>query len=163
MCDASDFAVGVVLGQRRGRIFHVIYYSSKLLNEAQAKYTTTEKEMLAIVQAMEKFRAYLLEGKVIVHTDHAAIRYLMTKKEAKSRLIRWVLLFQEFDIEIQDRKGTENQVADHLSRLEAQNLEKLGADMTVVGSFPDEKLFQVEAVMWELVENAGKEQVAQVD
>ena len=74
--------------------------------------------MLAVVFAVEKFRAYLLGSKVIIHTDHSAIRYLMTKKDAKPRLIRWVLLLQEFDAEIVDRKGIENNVADHLSRLE---------------------------------------------
>ena len=80
MCDASDYAVGVVLGQRRNKIFHTIYYASKLLNEAQGNYTTTEKEMLAVVYAMDKFRSYILGTRVIVHTDHATLRYLMRKK-----------------------------------------------------------------------------------
>ncbi|KAL4379251.1 hypothetical protein GQ457_02G022480 [Hibiscus cannabinus] len=122
MCDASDYAVGAVLGQRKGKIFHPIYYASKTLNDAQVNYTTTEKEMLAVIFAFDKFRSYLIGTKVIVHTDHSAIKYLLSKKDAKPRLIRWILLLQEFDIEIIDRKGTENQVADHLSRLENKEI-----------------------------------------
>ncbi|KAL4353214.1 hypothetical protein GQ457_06G012220 [Hibiscus cannabinus] len=122
MCDASDYAVGAVLGQRKGKIFHPIYYASKTLNDAQVNYTTTEKEMLAVIFAFDKFRSYLIGTKVIVHTDYSAIKYLLSKKDAKPRLIRWILLLQEFDIEIIDRKGTENQVADHLSRLENKDI-----------------------------------------
>ncbi|RVW18099.1 Retrovirus-related Pol polyprotein from transposon 17.6 [Vitis vinifera] len=90
MCDASDFAIGAVLGQREDGKPYVIYYASKTLNEAQRNYTTTEKELLAVVFALDKFRAYWL--------------------------IRWILLLQEFDLQIRDKKGVENVVADHLSR-----------------------------------------------
>ncbi|XP_060190996.1 uncharacterized protein LOC132620349 [Lycium barbarum] len=138
MCDASGFAMGAVLGQKRDKIFHPIYYASKTLNSAQRNYTVTEQELLAIVFAFEKFRAYLLGTHVIVHTDHAALRYLMTKKDAKPRLIRWVLLLQEFDFEVKDRKGCENQVADHLSRLEEGGRPLDGLEINE--SFPDEQV-----------------------
>ncbi|CAM8892724.1 unnamed protein product [Rhodiola kirilowii] len=91
MCDASDYAIGAVLGQRDERKPVVIYYASRTLDSAQRNYSTTEKELLAVVFALEKFRSYLLGTKVIGYSDHAAIRYLMTKKEAKPRLIRWIL------------------------------------------------------------------------
>ncbi|XP_074323538.1 uncharacterized protein LOC141660452 [Apium graveolens] len=120
MCDARDFAVGVVLGQRKKNIFHVVYYGSKILNGVQLNYTNTEKELLAIVYGFKKFISYLLGKKVTVYTDHAAIRYLFSKKDSKPRLIRWILLLQEFELEIIDRKGTENQVTDQLSHLEDQ-------------------------------------------
>ncbi|PIN04694.1 DNA-directed DNA polymerase [Handroanthus impetiginosus] len=100
MCDASDFAIGAVLGQQKDKIFRSIYYASKTLNDAQLNYTTTEKELLAVVFAFDKFRSYLVGAKVIVYTDHAAIRYLIEKKDAKPRLLRWVLLLQEFDLKI---------------------------------------------------------------
>ena len=81
MCDASDFAIGAVLGQKREKIFQVIYYASRTLNDAQLNYATTEKELLAIVFAFDKFRPYFIGNKVVVHTDHLAIKYLMTKKD----------------------------------------------------------------------------------
>jgi hypothetical protein len=117
MCDASDYAVGAVLGQRIEKLPHVIYYASKTLNAAQLNYSTTEKELLAVIFALDKFRSYLLGSKIIIFSDHAVLKYLFSKKDAKSRLIRWILLLQEFAIEIRDKKGTENVVADHLSRL----------------------------------------------
>lgn len=115
MCDASDFAVGAVLRQRKEKQLNVIYYASRTLDEAQSNYTTTEKELLAVVYAFDKFRPYLVGSKTIVYTDHAAIKYLLNKKDAKPRLIRWILMLQEFNIEIKYKKGTENLVADHLS------------------------------------------------
>ena len=116
MCDASNHAIGAVLGQRVGKDPHVIYYASRMLDNTQSNYTTTEKELLAVVFALEKFRSYLLGTKVIVYSDHAALRYLLSKKDAKPRLIRWILLLQEFDLTIRDKKGVENLVPDHLSR-----------------------------------------------
>ena len=92
MCDTSDYAMGVALGQRTKKIFKAINYASKAFNEAQENYSTTENEMLAMVFACEKFRPYILGSHVIIHTDHAVIKYMMTKKDAKPRLIRWVLL-----------------------------------------------------------------------
>ncbi|CAN6679455.1 unnamed protein product [Malus baccata var. baccata] len=138
MCDASDYALGAVLGQRKDKKPHVIYYASRTLNDAQLNYSTTEKELLAVVFALDKFRSYLIGTKVIVFTDHAALKYLLTKKEAKPRLIRWILLLQEFDIEIRDKKGSENMVANHLSRM-VHNEESL----PILETFPDEQLLSI--------------------
>ncbi|XP_024041540.1 uncharacterized protein LOC112098940 [Citrus clementina] len=145
MCDASDFAVGAVLGQRRDGKPFVIYYASKTLDSAQMNYSTTEKELLAVVFALNKFRSYLLGSKSVVFTDHAAVRYLMSKQDAKPRLIRWILLLQEFDLTIKDKKGAENVVADHLSRLTSEFCN----DITPINdSFPDEFLFSVTSMPW---------------
>nr|GFB68772.1 reverse transcriptase domain-containing protein [Tanacetum cinerariifolium] len=118
MCDASDFAVGAILGQRIEKHFRPIHYASKTMNQAETNYTTTEKEMLAVVYAFEKFRSYLIMNKSIVYTDHSALKYLFAKKDAKARLLRWILLLQEFDFKVVDTRGAENYAADHLSRLE---------------------------------------------
>ncbi|GJR85926.1 reverse transcriptase domain-containing protein [Tanacetum coccineum] len=118
MCDASDYAIGAVLGQRIEKHFRPIHYASKTMTEAETNYTTTEKEMLAVVYAFEKFRSYLIMNKSVVYTDHSALKYLFNKKDAKARLLRWVLLLQEFDFKVIDTKGAENYAADHLSRLE---------------------------------------------
>ena len=98
MCDASDYAMRAMLGQRTEKIFRAIYYASKTFKEAQENYSTIEKEMLAIVFACEKFRPYILGSHVIVHTNHITVKYLMARKDAKPRLIRWVLVLQEFDL-----------------------------------------------------------------
>nr|GFC13386.1 reverse transcriptase domain-containing protein [Tanacetum cinerariifolium] len=87
MCDASDYAVGAILGQRIEKHFRLIHYASKTMNQAEANYTTTEKEMLAVVHAFEKFRSYLIMNKSIVYTDHSALKYLFAKKDAKARLL----------------------------------------------------------------------------
>nr|GEV56713.1 reverse transcriptase domain-containing protein [Tanacetum cinerariifolium] len=99
MFDANDYAVGAVLGQRIEKHFWPIHYASKIMNQAEANYTTTEKEMLAVVYAFEKFRSYLIINKSIVYTDHSALKYLFAKKDTKARLLQ-------------------NYAADHLSRLE---------------------------------------------
>ncbi|GJZ65117.1 reverse transcriptase domain-containing protein, partial [Tanacetum coccineum] len=118
MCDASDYAIGAVLGQRIEKHFQPIHYVSKTMIEAETNYTTTEKEMLAVVYAFEKFRSYLIMNKSVVYTDHSALKYLFKKKDAKARLLRWVLLLQEFDFDFIDTRGAKNYAADHLSRLE---------------------------------------------
>jgi hypothetical protein len=88
MCHASDYVVGVVLGQTKDRKQHAIAYASKTLIGPQLNYATTKKELLAIVFSIDKFRSYLVGAKVIVYTDHATLKYLLTKKDDKLRLIR---------------------------------------------------------------------------
>nr|GFB03485.1 reverse transcriptase domain-containing protein [Tanacetum cinerariifolium] len=117
MCDASDYAVGVVLGQRKTKHFQPIHYASKTMTDAQAHYTMTEKELLAVVYAFEKFRLYLVLSKTIVYTDQSTLKYLLAKHDAKSRLLRRILLLQEFDVIIRDKKKAENLAGDHLSEL----------------------------------------------
>ncbi|XP_058203029.1 uncharacterized protein LOC131317499 [Rhododendron vialii] len=137
--EKSHFMVqeGIVL------VPHAIYYASKTLSGAQLNYTTTEKELLAVVFSLDKFRSYLLRSKVVVYTDHAALRHLLSKKETKPRLIRWILLLQEFDVEIRDKKGSENSVADHLLRI---LVDASGDTLPFKDSFPDEQLFEVSQV-----------------
>ena len=93
--------------------------------------------MLSVVFALEKFRPYILGSKIIIYTGHAALKYFLSKKEAKPRLIRWVLLLQEFDLEIKDKKGSENSVVDHLSRLHTTSSGE------ICDAFPDEQLLTV--------------------
>ena len=98
MCDASNYAIGAVLGQRDEKKLNVVFYASRSLDDDQKHLATTEKELLAIVFACDKFRPYIINSKVIVHMDHRALCYLLSKKDAKPRLIRWILLLQEFDL-----------------------------------------------------------------
>ncbi|GKC59630.1 reverse transcriptase domain-containing protein [Tanacetum coccineum] len=142
MCDASDYAVGAVLGQRKTKHFQPIHYASKTMTDAQAHYTTTEKELLAVVYAFEKFRPYLVLSKTIVYTDHSALKYLLAKQDAKPRLLWWILLLQEFDVIIRDKKGAENLAADHLSRLENPHQDVL-ENKEITETFPLETLGMV--------------------
>nr|GFC03922.1 retrovirus-related Pol polyprotein from transposon 17.6 [Tanacetum cinerariifolium] len=107
-----------VLGQHQDKHFRPIHYASKTMTKAESNYTTTEKEMLAVVYSFEKFRSYLIMNKSIVYTDHSPLKYLFAKKYSKARLLRWVLLLQEFTFKVIVTKGAENLAADHLSRLE---------------------------------------------
>ena len=119
----------------------MVYYASKTLNEAQRNYTTTEKELLVVVYALDKFRAYLVGLDIIIFTDHSALKYLLTKQDAKARLIRWVIMLQVFKLQIKDKKGVENVVADHLSRLTiAHNTHS----PLINDEFPEESLLLVE-------------------
>ena len=135
MCDASDYAIGAVLGQREDKKAFVIYYANKTLDSAQANYTTTEIEFLVVVFALEKFRSYIIGSPVTIFTDHAALKYLHSKQDTKPRLTRWILLCQEFNLTIKDKKGVENMVADHLSRLVS---EFISHGLPIGDSFPDE-------------------------
>ena len=124
---------------------YVVYYAIKTLNEAQRNYTTTEKELLAVVYALDKFRAYLIGADIIIFTDHSALKYLLTNQNAKARLIRWVLLLQEFNLKIRDKKGVENVVVDHLSRLTiAHNTH----NPLIYDEFPEESLLTVDSAPW---------------
>ncbi|RDX71230.1 Retrovirus-related Pol polyprotein from transposon 17.6, partial [Mucuna pruriens] len=140
MCDASNSALRVVLGQRAGvdKAVHVIAYASWTMDLTQSNYTPTEKELLAIVFALDKFLSYLLGSKIIVFSNHAALRFLLKKLDAKPRLIRWMLLFQEFDIEIRDKKSVENFVADYLSRIGRES-----EPMPIIDEFLDEQLLHI--------------------
>ena len=123
----------------------MVYYASKTLNEAQRNYTTTEKELLAMVYALDKFCTYLVGADIIIFTDHSTLKYLLTKKNAKARLIRWVLLLQEFNLQIRDQNGVENVVVDHLSRL---TITHNTHNPPINDEFPEESLLLVENTPW---------------
>ena len=117
ICDASDYTIGVVLGQHRDKKACVIHYVSQTLNDALMNYTINEKELLAIVFALDKFKSYIIGSLIVVCTDHSTLKYLMVKQDTKPRLIRWILLLQQFDLTMKDKNGVKNVMADHLPGL----------------------------------------------
>ena len=123
----------------------MVYYASKTLNEAQRNYTTTKKELLAVVYALDKFRSYSIGSDIVIFTDLSALKYLLVKQNSKARLIRWVLLLQEFNIQIRDKKGVENVVANHLSRL---TIEHNTHNPPIFDEFPEESLLTVSIAPW---------------
>ena len=145
MCDASDYAIGAVLGKREDKKAFVIYYASKTSVSAQSNYTTTEKEFLVVVFALEKFKSYIVGSPVTIFTDHAALKYLLSKHNTKPRLTSWILLCQEFNLTIKDKKGVENVVADHLSRLVSKTTSE---GLPIGDTFPDEQLFALIHCLW---------------
>ena len=145
MCDASDYAIGAVLRQREDKKAFMIYYASKTLDSTQSNYTTTEKEFLVVVFALENFRSYIIGSPVTIFTDHAALKYLLSKQDTKPHLTRWILLCQEFNLTIKDKKGVENVVAYHLSQL----VPTTTFDGLPIGdTFPDEQLFALVHCPW---------------
>ncbi|XP_021750408.1 uncharacterized protein LOC110716081 [Chenopodium quinoa] len=150
MCDASDKTIGAVLGQKKGKESYVIHYASKSLDPTQCNYTVTEKEMYTVIFALEKFRSYLLGTHVIVYSDHTALKYLIKKSNSAPKLLRWMLQLQEFDLEIRDKKGVENQVADHLSRIVPREDWPMISDF-----FLDEQLLSLYHVKTPCLESGG--------
>jgi len=145
ICYVNDYVVGVVLGQSKDEKSYLIYYASKTLNNAQMNYTSTEKELLAVVFACEKFRSYLVGSLVVVFSDHVTLKYLLSKKDSKVRLVRWILLLQEFDIIIKNKKCTKNVVTDHLSTLTIDST----SDITSINDyFPGESLLSIAIMPW---------------
>ncbi|KAF8091061.1 hypothetical protein N665_0454s0002 [Sinapis alba] len=141
-----------MLGKKKDKKLHAIYYASRTLDDAQRNYATTKNELLAMVFAFEKFRSYLVASKVVVHTDHTALKYLMNKKDAKPRLLRWILLLQEFDIEVKDKKGVENGVADHLSRIRVDD------DVPIYDFLPTENVYLAESTFVGKVSSVHEEE-----
>ena len=133
------------MGKKEDGKPYVISYASKTLNEAQRNYTTTKKELLAIVFALNKLCAYLVGSFIVFFTNHSTLKYLLTKQDAKTRLIRWILLLQEFNLQIKDKKGMENVVADHRSRLAITHNSH---SLPINDDFPEESLMLIEAAPW---------------
>jgi len=139
LCYASNYVVGVGLGHCTNKKPYVSYYVSHILNDAQMNYIRTKKEFLLVVFAFEKFRPYLIGSHVIVFTNHYVLKHLFSRTDDKPMLLRWMLLLQEFDYQIINRKGSENPVANHLSRIVCDRSTKT----PISKCFPDDHLFVV--------------------
>eukprot|EP00253_Pinus_taeda_P022334 PITA_22334 len=137
--DASNKAIGAYLGQVEEKLPYAIYFFNKNLSKAKMNYTVTEKEFLAIVHSLNKFRHYITGYQTFLHTHHAVIRYLMNKLDVNARIIRWLLLLQQFDLTIVDKPGKENVVVDFLSRLDFLT----GEEGIMDDQMPDEHLFAI--------------------
>jgi len=154
--DASSIALGAVLAQEgEGEIDHPVDFSSRNLSTAENNYTTIEREGLAMVYALQKYRHYLLGGHFRMYTNHSALRYLVNKPVLGGRICRWLLLFQEYDFEIIVKPGKLNAGPDHLSILESG---EEGGNLDV--SLPDVQLFSIRMVdeqFWDIIQflNAG--------
>ena len=114
--DASDYAVGYVLSQKQNGLERVIAYAGRNLTPAEKNYSVTEKEGVALISGIQRFKPYLHGRKFTVYTDHSALKYLFTNKNPQGRLARWNLILQEYDLEIVYKQGIKNGNADALSR-----------------------------------------------
>jgi hypothetical protein len=136
--DAFDTTIGGVLGQKEDQQSYAIYFVRKNLSPAELNYIVTEKEILAVFHAINKFHHYITGYEVFVHTDHFAIRFLMNKPITNGRVTRWLLLLQEFNITMLDQPGKDNVVVEFLSRIKNED-----DNIPVDDSFPDEHLFSL--------------------
>jgi hypothetical protein len=139
--NASYTSIGASLGQKENLMTYAIYFISKNLTLAKMNYTVTEKEMLAVVHAVNNFRHYITGYEVFIHTYHYAIKYLMNKPITNGRITRWLLLMQEFNITVLNRPRKKNQVVDFLSRLKT-----FGEIVPISDNFPDEHLFAISII-----------------
>lgn len=146
MYDVSDYTVGEVLSQHHANSFMQFTMISKVLNENQVNYITIEKELLAVVFALEFFCPYLIGSKVFTFIDHVTLKYLFTKGDLKPRLIRWTLLLQVFDLDIKDKKGVENAIANHLSRLD--NIKVSMKENNITAKILDDHLMEIHERPW---------------
>eukprot|EP00253_Pinus_taeda_P036484 PITA_36484 len=136
--DASDTAIGAVLGQEENNLPYAIYFISKNMTHAELNYTT-EKEFLAVIYAINKFRHYIIGYTTFVHTDHSAIKYLMNKSVTNARVTRWLLLLQEFDITIVDRPGLDQEIRRCIREDEVYDILKACHDGPCGGHFADKR------------------------
>lgn len=137
--DASNKAIGAALAQIDEKLTYAIYFISKNLLKSELNYTITEKELLAVVHSLNKFKHYITGYQTFVHTDHVEIGYLMNKIDVNAHIIRWLLLLQQFDLTIVDKPGKENVVANLLSRVNFP----VGEEGMVDDKMPDERLFSI--------------------